>query len=217
MAYIPNPTDVTQPTEDVLAQTAAAEFRALKQYVQTIVSGGGLGVATPGQIAMFAGVTALPGWLDLGGQELSRAVYPNLWAAAQALGNVVTEAAWFADSWGTYSSGDGVNTFRLPNWRGEFVRVWDNSRGIDPGRAPGVRQRSTSIGRYAHSDSVTPGALSGISLLIANAETQGLAAIAGANKDYYMNAAGNGGPNAVYADVFGTRPTNVSALYCVKT
>lgn len=40
MAYIPDPTDASQPTEDVKARTAAAEFRAIKAYLNGIVAGG---------------------------------------------------------------------------------------------------------------------------------------------------------------------------------
>jgi hypothetical protein len=47
MAYIPDPTNVDQPADvGVQAATAAAEFRALKQYIQTTVIGsGGAGLA----------------------------------------------------------------------------------------------------------------------------------------------------------------------------
>lgn len=40
MAYIPDPTDTSQPTEDVKARTAAAEFRAIKAYLGSIVAAG---------------------------------------------------------------------------------------------------------------------------------------------------------------------------------
>lgn len=63
MAYVPNPTDVTQPVESVLAQTAAAEFRALKAYIQTIVSGGGPGATPPGAFQFFQLLTPPPGWI----------------------------------------------------------------------------------------------------------------------------------------------------------
>jgi len=43
MAYIPDPTDPSQPTEDKFAKSAAAEFRALKAYLQTLVPGLALG------------------------------------------------------------------------------------------------------------------------------------------------------------------------------
>jgi hypothetical protein len=38
MAYVPNPTDPTQPADEVDASTAAAEFRALKDYVASIAT-----------------------------------------------------------------------------------------------------------------------------------------------------------------------------------
>lgn len=40
MAYIPDPTDSSQPVETVKAKTAAAEFRAIKAYLNSIVAGG---------------------------------------------------------------------------------------------------------------------------------------------------------------------------------
>jgi hypothetical protein len=40
MAYTPNPTDVTQPTDDIFAASAAAEFRAIKGYLNGIVAAG---------------------------------------------------------------------------------------------------------------------------------------------------------------------------------
>lgn len=44
MAYIPDPTDSTQPTDAILAETAQAEFRALKGYLQAYIAAvGGVG------------------------------------------------------------------------------------------------------------------------------------------------------------------------------
>jgi hypothetical protein len=42
MAYIPNATDATQPTDNVDASTAAAEFRTLKGYIQALVLAAGM-------------------------------------------------------------------------------------------------------------------------------------------------------------------------------
>jgi microcystin-dependent protein len=38
--------------------------------------------------------------------------------------------------------GDGVNTFRVPELRGEFLRVLDRGRGVDTGRALGQGQEA---------------------------------------------------------------------------
>lgn len=43
MAYVPNAIDETQPTDDVKASTAAAEFRALKARVNVLAATGGGG------------------------------------------------------------------------------------------------------------------------------------------------------------------------------
>jgi hypothetical protein len=40
VSYIPNPTDATQPVGTVKAKTAAAEFRAIKAYLNSIVAAG---------------------------------------------------------------------------------------------------------------------------------------------------------------------------------
>ncbi|HHL2731597.1 TPA: phage tail protein, partial [Yersinia enterocolitica] len=55
------------------------------------------------------------------GQELSRALFPDAWAAAQAKGLVITEAEWQADPLKRmkWSSGNGTTTFRLPDENGK--------------------------------------------------------------------------------------------------
>lgn len=71
-----------------------------------------------GQICFFATDNPPPGWLECDGSEISRTSYANLF-------NIM----------GTdFGAGDGSTTFDLPDFRGEFLRGWDNSRGIDSGR-----------------------------------------------------------------------------------
>ncbi|HHL2712891.1 TPA: prophage tail fiber N-terminal domain-containing protein [Yersinia enterocolitica] len=55
------------------------------------------------------------------GQELSRALFPDAWAAAQAKGLVIAEAEWQADPLKRmkWSSGNGTTTFRLPDENGK--------------------------------------------------------------------------------------------------
>ncbi|MBE5527447.1 hypothetical protein A9J41_00760 [Laribacter hongkongensis] len=62
------------------------------------------------------------GYAPLDGQELSRALYPDAWAAIQAGAvPVVTEAEWQADPLkrGSYTYGNGTTTFRMPDWNGK--------------------------------------------------------------------------------------------------
>jgi microcystin-dependent protein len=56
-----------------------------------------------GTVRMHAGTLIPAGWLVCDGSEVGRLDYPNLWTAIQSAG------------WGT---GDGVNTFNLPDLRG---------------------------------------------------------------------------------------------------
>lgn len=211
MAYVPNPTDPTQPVESVLAQTAAAEFRALKAYIQSIVSGGGLGVATPGQIALFTGTTPLPGWLELDGSLQLRGTYPNLWANAQLLGNIVTEATWAVGGFGSYSSGDLATNFRLPDARGMFIRGFNHGRvdpATDPGRVAGMSQAASRI----WDNGGTPGTI----VVPQTANTVGnpdqTQSVPGASYNTVGGAAANS--NANFNSI---RPINIPMMYCVKT
>lgn len=73
----------------------------------------------PGIMAPYASSTVPSGWLECNGAAVSRTTYANLFAAISTV-------------WGV---GDGSTTFNLPDFRGEFVRGWDNGRGVDTGRA----------------------------------------------------------------------------------
>lgn len=95
-----------------------------------------------GSILHFPGTTAPTGWLKANGALISRATFFNLWAVAQASGNLVPEAAWLAANGpiGAFSQGDGSTTFRIPDLRGEFIRGFDDGRGADAGRGIGTVQ-----------------------------------------------------------------------------
>ena len=77
-----------------------------------------------GAVMYFAMQSAPTGWLKADGSAVSRTQYPALFAAIGT----------------TFGAGNGKTTFNLPDLRGEFVRGWDNGRGIDPGRAFGSAQ-----------------------------------------------------------------------------
>ncbi|MCO6518644.1 MULTISPECIES: phage tail protein [Snodgrassella] len=81
--------------------------------------------ATPsGAVQYFAMDSAPVGWLKANGATISRTLYANLFAAI-----------------GTrFGAGDGKTTFNLPDLRGEFLRGWDDGRGVDTGRIFGDTQ-----------------------------------------------------------------------------
>lgn len=109
-------------------------------------------MAPAGLIAHFARSTAPAGWLKANGAAVSRSAYADLFAA---LGT-------------TYGAGDGFTTFNLPDLRGEFVRGWDDGRGVDGGRTLGSGQSgalqshshtgsSADAGSHSHSGSAQSG------------------------------------------------------------
>lgn len=82
-----------------------------------------------GEPSEWPGRAFIPGYAEpLDGQLLERAKRPDLWAFAQ-LFTPIDDALWLSDvtERGKYSSGDGVTTFRLPDWN-----------GVQSGSIPGV-------------------------------------------------------------------------------
>ena len=78
----------------------------------------------PGDVKGTMSTTVPTGWLVANGQIVSRTTYADLFAAIGT----------------TYGAGDGSTTFGIPDLRGEFLRGWDDGRGVDSGRALGSFQ-----------------------------------------------------------------------------
>ena len=87
-------------------------FAALPQAVPT------------GSVHMMATTTAPSGYLKCNGAAVSRTTYADLFTIIGT----------------THGAGDGSSTFNVPDLRGEFVRGWDDSRGVDSGRSFGSSQ-----------------------------------------------------------------------------
>ncbi|MCA8037052.1 phage tail protein [Burkholderia arboris] len=103
-----------------------------------------------GTIVLEVRASVRAGCLKLNGALLNRADYPELWAYAQASGAIVADADWGAKGFfGCFSHGDGATTFRIPEFRGEFPRFWDDGRGADGGRNVGTYQGFTNAA-HAH-------------------------------------------------------------------
>ncbi|MCA8182504.1 tail fiber protein [Burkholderia vietnamiensis] len=103
-----------------------------------------VGAQSVGTIILEVRTTARAGCLKLNGAVIKRADYPALWAYAQASGALVSEADWGNGRFGCFSTGDGTTTFRIPEFRGEFPRFWDDGRGADSGRSIGSHQMFTN-------------------------------------------------------------------------
>ena len=85
------------------------------------------GVPT-GSVHMMATTTAPSGYLKCDGAAISRTAFADLFAIIGT----------------THGEGDGSSTFNVPDLRGEFVRGWDDSRGVDSGRTFGSSQSDTN-------------------------------------------------------------------------
>lgn len=90
-----------------------------------------------------------PSFLKENGALVSRAAFPRLWAYANASSNITTEAVWLAGNTGAFSNGDLATTFRLPDARGEFFRMYDDGRGVDSGRSIQTHQ-ADSLKDHTH-------------------------------------------------------------------
>jgi phage-related tail fiber protein len=101
---------------------------------------------TPVGRLVFETTTAFQpgGWGAQNGFIYNRAEWPWVWDHAQASGMLTTEALR-AGKEGMWTSGDGATTFRSPEARGEFMRVLDESRGVDASRVAGSWQTGTNI------------------------------------------------------------------------
>lgn len=137
----------------------------------------------PGEICFFACDTAPTGFLKANGAAISRTVY----------------AALFAVIGTTFGVGDGATTFNLPDLRGEFVRGWDDWRGVDSWRTFGSAQYDM-VGPHNHTINYrrSSGTL--------NANYPGRATDVDASFDSETN--NNSGTE--------TRPRNVALLACIK-
>jgi microcystin-dependent protein len=136
-----------------------------------------------GAVLPFAQNSAPDGWLKCNGAAVSRTTYATLFAA---IGE-------------TYGAGDGSTTFLLPDLRGEFVRGWDDARGVDAGRAIGSTQ-ADDFKAHNHDIPVGYGGSYTNDRLRRHEATS--------NTGTFTAMANTGGTD--------TRPRNVALLYCIK-
>ena len=152
-----------------------------------------------GAVNTFAMSAAPTGWLSCDGSLVSRTTYSTLFTVVGT----------------TYGAGDGSTTFKMPDLRGEFVRGWDDSRGVDTGRAFGSAQSwaienivgtFTDIRVRLNSIFTATGAFTG-----STGASSGDSGAGGANTVNFAFDASN-----VVNTATETRPRNIALLYCIK-
>jgi microcystin-dependent protein len=163
--------------------TDSSEILATTKCVQ-VAKGEVLAVFT-GMTASFARSTAPAGWLKANGALVSRTTYAGLFSAIGVV----------------FGAGDGVSTFKLPDLRGEFVRGWDDTRGVDAGRAFGSNQ-AHALENHTHAFRTSLNGQAGNNAYAPNAS---VAAVPG-------TVTGMDSGNSANE----TRPRNVAQLFCIK-
>jgi phage-related tail fiber protein len=150
------------------------------------------GVPT-GSVIYVAQNTAPTGYLKANGAAVSRTTYADLFTAIGT----------------TFGAGDGSTTFLVPDIRGEFMRGWDDGRGIDSGRAFGSAQTDAMQGhRHGYTLSPNFGAVNGL-------ETGGNNAGSIKNEQGITSPISDG-TNGTPRTASETRPRNIALLACIK-
>lgn len=138
-----------------------------------------------GTVIWFAANSPPSGFLKANGAAVSRTTY----------------AALFAVIGTTFGAGDGSTTFNLPDLRGEFIRGWDDSRGVDSARVFGSAQadelesHSHNLTYPSRGHSPSGGGTYGVTI---NTNNEG----------NYNTISSTGGAE--------TRPRNIALLACIK-
>jgi len=150
-----------------------------------------------GMVAPFISTFCPAGWVPTG-TTVYENVYPELYTLAD-----------INSTWGHGSDG-GIGWEATPNLGGEFIRGWDNGRGIDSGRTFGSAQVDNLQGHY-HAP------LAGTSFTVFNL-TNPLRTFGGGAHFGQDNTTGNPvtGTNGTPRYGNETRPRNIALLYCIK-
>ena len=160
-----------------------------------------------GSIVYHAANTAPTGYLKANGAAISRTTYADLFSAIGT----------------TFGAGDGSTTFLVPDLRGEFLRGWDDARGVDSGRSFGSAQSDAMrnlTGGFKFRDD--DGASYAIALSYANGVFSGVN-----HSGNPFNSGGSGGGQSFSSGVdFNAsnqvttaaefRPRNIALLACIK-
>lgn len=179
---LPGAANITTAAGDTCIATPISGGWVVSQYQQA----SDLPSSVPaGSVIHVAMSTAPVGYLKANGAAVSRTTYARLFAAIGT----------------TFGNGDGLTTFNLPDLRGEFVRGWDDSRGVDSARGFGSQQ-ADAIESHNHPIVSTgapgSGGTTGMPVITNGAPAGAITT--------YITAAGS----------TETRPRNVALLACIK-
>lgn len=119
------------------------------------------------------------GFLECNGAELSRTTYAGLFSSIGV----------------AYGVGDGTTTFKIPDLRGEFIRGFDNGRGVDSGRTVGSWQEDIFKSHNHTFDGYF---------------------LTGSSGGYGWHPGASNNSAIGYTGGTETRPRNIAMMYCIK-
>ena len=108
-------------TDRLAAGAASTVLTSDGTDISWAAAGGGVPTGT---VIYHAANTPPTNFIKANGAAVSRSTYSDLFTAVAT----------------TFGVGDGSTTFNVPDLRGEFMRGWDDSRGIDGSRVFGSAQ-----------------------------------------------------------------------------
>ncbi|AEC52959.1 hypothetical protein SCRM01_011 [Synechococcus phage S-CRM01] len=169
--YVPDATFTVEGTQRnaTQAEVDAGLLDNVTVTPETLANSTLISGVPPGAIIMWGSSTVPVGWVECDGRDSSP--YPNL-------------IPYYPDN--------------IPDLRGEFVRGWDNTKGVDSGRALGSFQ-GQQIQAHFHT-----------------VPTQNNAATSGAGQSV-PNGSGIATVNTGQTGGTETRPRNIALMYIIKT
>ena len=159
--------------------------------------------STPASTIIYVAKNTAPtGYLKANGAAISRTTYADLFAAIGT----------------TFGSGNGSTTFNVPDLRGEFIRAWDDARGVDSGRSFGSAQSSENL---AHRHNTT---IDGVASTSRSQQSQtnltSYHTADGGYEGYYARGTSSSveATGSVSSTSGGSesRPRNIALLACIK-
>jgi len=202
---------LTAATGDVLFNSSTTSFQGYNGSAW-----GELAAGVPvGTILTFAANNPPSGFLECNGAAISRSTYASLFGIVST----------------TYGVGDGSSTFALPDLRGQFVRGWDNSAGVDSGRSFASSQTDQNKNHTHTTDSQSlTGSVSHLSATLAQNPGSASGVFSKGSSASAVGAPSGGSGSAAALGFDGThshtisssgggteaRPKNIALMYVIK-
>ena len=152
-------------------------------------------LGTPaGAVIYHAANTPPTGFIKANGAAISRTTYAGLFSAIGT----------------TFGAGDGSTTFLVPDLRGEFLRGWDDARGVDGSRTFGSAQGDQMEAHKHLSGTVSYSGQTHKYGTVSSSGNSSTGSDGVSRVQSYTSTVGGTGNSSE------TRPRNIALLACIK-